>query len=350
MEHYWKAAWLRNRKRMLPALLTLSYLALRPLLCIPAIRPRAAVCCSVTERFASMTPADLQLHLPSAGLSREEWTLVSQHTCDHWENAAAVARAAASIDTGHGGLPVQACFETAIAACADAKLPVEAMQLLHELEARDGDGSELWAAYCDAMRACRAASDMRRSELLLHRARKRGVSPLVDLYAHAIGTCEEAGEVDKAVELYATGVEHDHALSHWHPEEPFSLDLHGFSQPVATAAVRYVLTRELGNYLPSDLKIITGAGRHSPDGSSKLRPRIERLLAEELEPPLLFDHASELRCDETGCETIPNLGCLVVQVHHLFQWLVDSKPFESYYISIPSGEKESRAQDSSPVK
>lgn len=189
--------------------------------------------------------------------------------------------------------------------------------------------------YSAAMNACREAGEWRCCELLLQRARQRSITPLVDLYAIAIGACDDAGQPEDGVRLYEQGVE-EGTFSHWHAEEPFSLDLHGFSQPCAASAVRYVLQRELANYIPSDLKIITGRGSHSADGVSRLLPRIEKLLSKELEPPLPYEHASHLVCDEGGCQTIRNKGCLVVEVHELFKWLVDSRPCESYYLSIPA--------------
>ena len=196
------------------------------------------------------------------------------------------------------------------------------------------------AAHCDeynaAMKACREGGEWRCNILLLQRARRRGVAPLVDLYAQAIGACEDAYAVDESSKLYALGVQ-DNVFSHWHDKEPFSLDLHGFSQACATAAVRYVLQQELGNYLPSDLKIITGRGLHSHDGVGRLRERIETLLSEELDPPLPYERSAKLVCDQSGCDWVTNDGCLVVQVQHLFKWLVDSKPYETYYVSIPSG-------------
>jgi hypothetical protein len=115
----------------------------------------------------------------------------------------------------------------------------------------------------------------------------------------------------------------------------------------------------------------------------RLGPRIERLLSDELSPPLPYDRAERLHCDHTGCTYIPNDGCLVVpiqvrsapghahalRVHvprceqyardvrvrvcdspraddscvwrdaarqELFRWLLSSKPFESYYINLPA--------------
>ena len=125
-------------------------------------------------------------------------------------------------------------------------------------------------------------------------------------------------------------------FKHWHAREPFSLDLHGFSQPVAACAVRHVFTRELGNYLPSDLKIIHGAGHHSKNSEGRLGARIERLLSRELRPPIAFERDERLRCDHEACSWHVNEGCIVVPVHALFKFLVKSKPFESYAITVPA--------------
>jgi len=207
------------------------------------------------------------------------------------------------------------------------------IQQLRDIEA---SGQAGYIEYSECMQLCRENGEWRVNIQLLHRARRREVTPLVDLYAQAIGACEDAGRVDDALQLYALALE-DGAFKHWHADEPFSLDLHGFSQPCAAAAVRYVLQHELGNYIPSDLKIITGRGSHSEDGVSRLQPRIEQLLSQELEPPLKYDFSSRLSCDQSGCSWIANDGCLVVEVHDLFKWLVESKPFQSYYVSIPDG-------------
>lgn len=43
-----------------------------------------------------------------------------------------------------------------------------------------------------------------------------------------------------------------------------------------------------------------------------------------------------LECDDGECHVILNDGCLVVSVSEIFKWLLDSKPFESYYINIPA--------------
>lgn len=274
-------------------------------------------------------------------LSRSEWIRISHdaHAAGHWHITAKLASEAAALENSrsnhrHSRLPVEELFSVAIDACANATQWRQSVDLLRELEASGRTAT--FADYDATMRACRDGGEWRVGVLLLRRARTRGdLAPMVDLYAHAIGGCEDAGKSEDGVHLYALGVE-DGVFSHWHAEEPFSLDLHGFSQPTAAMAVRYVLQRELANYLPSDLKIITGRGSHSEDGVSRLLPRIERLLSDELDPPVPFDHAEKLICDATGCKTVRNDGCLVVQVQDLFQWMVHSKQCDSYYVSIPA--------------
>jgi hypothetical protein len=232
--------------------------------------------------------------------------------------------------------PLVELFVTAIGACADAGEWRDALKLLRELEDA-GDATDL-APYTEAARACRAGGEWARAISLLNRVRERGHSMrgTVGLYSQVIGACDDAGEAAKAVEIYALGVQ-DKVFTHWHAGEPFSLDLHMFSQATAVSAVRYVLQHEVGNFLPADLKIITGWGKHTVEGSvPTLLPRIERLLAQELSPPLPYEKQTSLHCDRDGCRLLENDGCLVVPVHELFRWLVDSRPFETYCINVPS--------------
>lgn len=232
--------------------------------------------------------------------------------------------------------PLVELFVTAIGACADAGEWRDALKLLRELE-EAGDATDL-APYTEAARSCRAGGEWARAISLLNRVRERGHSMrgTVGLYSQVIGACDDAGEAAKAVEIYALGVQ-DKVFTHWHAGEPFSLDLHMFSQATAVSAVRYVLQHEVGNFLPADLKIITGWGKHTVEGSvPTLLPRIERLLAKELSPPLPYEKQTSLHCDRDGCRLLENDGCLVVPVHELFRWLVDSRPFETYCINVPS--------------
>ena len=278
---------------------------------------------------------------PLKSLSHEQWLQAAstQRASGGWRAAERVARDALCDAppprTGVGErVPVHALFLGAMEACVEAGQLREALGLLDSLEAsgRPGGTSE----YSAVMRGCWKARDWSSAVELVHRARSggRATTCTIGVYALAIAACEDAGKDDDALSLYALGVE-DGAFHHWHKDEPFSLDLHGFTCATAACAVRYVLTREVGNYLPSDLKIITGAGRHSEDGNGVLAPRIQRLLEDELSPPLPYELAERLVCDSSGCRVIQNDGCLVVSVQNLFKWLVDAKPFESYYINLP---------------
>lgn len=235
--------------------------------------------------------------------------------------------------SGRSAPPLAELFAAAIGACADAGEWRTALALLRELE---GAGARADVVlYTEAARACRAGGEWARTISLLNRARECGHSSSVGLYSQVIGALDDANQPAKMVEIYALGVE-DKVFSHWHAGEPFSLDLHKFSQATAVSAVRYVLQHELGNYLPADLKIITGWGQHTPEGATPtLLPRIERLLSAELSPPLPYEKQTRLDCDRSGCRVVDNDGCLVVPVQELFKWLVDSRPFETYCINVP---------------
>ena len=251
-----------------------------------------------------------------------------------------------------------------------AVLLVQLLDDLERLEVEFGSEIELSSApYAEAMRACRGWGMSATIVALLHRARRRGIHCPVGMYAQAIGALDADGDLDAAMQIYTLGVE-DGRLSHWHRGEPFSIDLHGFSVPCAACAVRYVLQHELGNYLPADLKIITGRGMHSEGGEGVIMPRIERLLRHELVPPVPYEKQERLECDSSGCRIIANEGCLVVSSHphpplprrlqpcthprtqprprphphlhqvrvqDLFERLVASRPYETYCITVPSG-------------
>lgn len=275
----------------------------------------------------------------------EGWLRAAREARGDWRAVASIARAslreapppAARFSTRER-LPVKSLFTNAIEACANASEWRAGIELLRELE---GSGREAGAAaYIAALHGCTQGGEWAAAVALLQRARARPQWECTPgMYSAAIAACEAAGKPDEADELYAHAVD-DGAFSHWHASEPFSLDLHGFTPGTAACAVRHVLTRELGNYLPSDLKIITGRGRGSPDGLGKLGPRIERLLSAELSPAVAYEKAERLHCDEQNgerqCTVIENDGCLVVRVQELFRYLVDAKPFESYCIKLPA--------------
>ena len=63
-------------------------------------------------------------------------------------------------------------------------------------------------------------------------------------------------------------------------------------------------------------------------------PRIRRLLEEELEPPLPYEIDQTLECDERDCKLRDNPGCLRVALQELLDWLIKTRPFESYVINL----------------
>ena len=92
--------------------------------------------------------------------------------------------------------------------------------------------------------------------------------------------------------------------------------------------------------MSGDLKIITGSGQHSLGGKSLLRPRIERLLTDEF--GLRYEHEWRTECTARDCTTHVNAGCLVVQMQELFRFLAETRPFETYVVTLP-GASQGRA-------
>jgi len=228
--------------------------------------------------------------------------------------------------------PAAAAFANAIRACADAREWQGACGLLESMDERSLD---IRGGLAAAVRACAVAGQWEKGSELIRSSRARGIKCCVAAYTHAIKAAEDAGQYDEAMALYSYGVE-DGIFSHWLEDEPLTIDLHGFSVHTAACAIRYVLMHELSNYLESDLRIVTGAGRHSTRKKPVLLPRIKQLLSEELQPPLRVDHEWETVCDARDCKVDTNPGCLVVRLEDLFAWLAQTKPYETYVISLPA--------------
>jgi len=206
------------------------------------------------------------------GLSHDEWLEAGRRSADKWRAATRVARAAlADAPAPRMGVtetvPVHSLCTDAIEACARASEWRAGIDLLRELEASGRDAGP--SAYVAALRGCGLAGESSAAIALVHRARSHDRAQCtVGVYSSAIEVCAEAERFDEAMELYALGVK-DGTYHHWHDDEPFSLDLHGYTQAAAVCAVRHVLAHELGNYIPADLKIITGQGKHSPEGEGR---------------------------------------------------------------------------------
>ena len=139
------------------------------------------------------------------------------------------------------------------------------------------------------------------------------------LYVEAITALHQSGLYDDADYLYAEGERDGHLpsavvrdISH----DKLILDLHGMSSPVAHAAVRVSIQKEMMNMQKLDLSwskdiiIITGQGKRSEEKFKPvLRPEVQRMLTEEFFPPI-------------GSSTIPgNLGALLVGRGEVTNWL-----------------------------
>jgi len=174
----------------------------------------------------------------------------------------------------------------------------------------------------------RALADARKWEeavSTLRSARAEGVRCDRGSYTQAIRAAGESGQTDEAMSLYALALE-DGVFSHWRSDEPFTLDLDRFAAQTAACAVRHALYHEVGNFLESDLRITTG-------------PRctlvVEKLLSEELQPPLPFRHEMHTTCDERDCMQVVDDSSLVVPLQTLFTWLTSTKPYDAFVIRIP---------------
>ena len=215
-------------------------------------------------------------------LTIDEW-MSTIRAASNWSAAADIARTALRRAPpprlGVGELvPLQPLFTHAIASCADASEWETGIELLRELERSGRVVSP--SVYTEAIRGCGEGGDWSAAVALLHRARSRGdmagsQSVTVGMYASAISACDAAGKHDEALQLYKLGFDAK-CFDHWHKDEAFSIDLHGFTQACAACAVRYVLNHELGNFLPCDLKIITGSGTHSEGGESRYAAGMHR--------------------------------------------------------------------------
>ena len=69
------------------------------------------------------------------------------------------------------------------------------------------------------------------------------------------------------------------------------------------------------------------------------------LCAQELEPRLAFESERRLECTSRDCFLSENAGCLVIAMQDLFQWLLETRSFESYVVRIPPSEEFCSADD-----
>ena len=62
------------------------------------------------------------------------------------------------------------------------------------------------------------------------------------------------------------------------------------------------------------------------------------MLRDELKPPLRYTYDSVLVCEGNSCSQTINQGCLVVWLPDLFRWVVATKAYETYVLTVPMGE------------
>ena len=59
------------------------------------------------------------------------------------------------------------------------------------------------------------------------------------------------------------------------------------------------------------------------------------MLSEEVHPPLPFAMERRLECTTRDCWLTVNTGCIVIATQDLFEWLLETRSFESYVVKIP---------------
>lgn len=179
-----------------------------------------------------------------------------------------------------------------------------------------------------------------RAQQLWSQMQQQQVRPDVVSYSLMISVTEECGLTGQANSLYGKAVKLN-LLPLWEKRadgRKFSIDLHRLTVPVARVAVRYAVTEGMQDFIPGDLRIITGVGKHSKHlHQPALRPEIQRMLVEDFSPPLSYHQEKHLACssDSSSCVQTDNRGCLVVSKETLFTWSLRNKNLNRYVIRLP---------------
>jgi len=192
-------------------------------------------------------------------------------------------------------------FSAALSAFERADRWRDALRLMQKMR-RDGMTPSVWG-FNAAIAACQRGGAWLEALSLFEEMRARGVSPDEVTYGSLIVSLERGGQTDLIDAFYRQGVA-DGVLSHASVHGKGFVDLHGFSIPMAKAAVRTVLhdvhllytapeqgkdARVLVDMAEAtvaecidpfaDLTVITGAGRHSPDGMPVIQAPVRQMLA-----------------------------------------------------------------------
>lgn len=135
-------------------------------------------------------------------------------------------------------------------------------------------------------------------------------------------TLERAGLFDDAEALFHDAIRR-HDVCGVYSNAYCTVDLHQCDRRSAECVLRYTLRRIAGGFggvssvseklggvavVRNDLRVITGLGRHSPDGQSVLRPHVTRFLAVAPSPPL-------------SCTRSFDGGSIIVDKHALQDWV-----------------------------
>ncbi|CAM9902019.1 unnamed protein product [Scytosiphon promiscuus] len=148
--------------------------------------------------------------------------------------------------------------------------------------------------YSAVMIACFKGHQWQKAMELFLRMVSEGKLPNKQTINILMELLDEAGQHSKAVYIYEAIFAKQQA-ENWDPSDGDAVNLHGYSQAVAKAAVRSGLSRVLQRFLvaekdPSvvrEFTIITGRGKHSRQAFEPvLRPVAQDMLLEEFEPPI----------------------------------------------------------------
>ncbi|CAM9429297.1 unnamed protein product, partial [Chrysoparadoxa australica] len=182
--------------------------------------------------------------------------------------------------------PSTVSYNRAIRAlCAESSQWREASVLVHEM-AGEGVRSNVHGLVSCVCACALSEGSTAALSLLSELLEVTGLPQSVPLYNSLVSSGHRRGEYELADVFYSQAVKLN-LLSHWANDS--TLDLHGFSLPLAHAAVRCMLNEVLaqGPQEVRDLVIITGKGKGSLNLLQPVvRPEVQRMLIEEFYPPL----------------------------------------------------------------
>eukprot|EP00638_Chattonella_subsalsa_P000339 CAMPEP_0117756924 /NCGR_PEP_ID=MMETSP0947-20121206/14398_1 /TAXON_ID=44440 /ORGANISM="Chattonella subsalsa, Strain CCMP2191" /LENGTH=939 /DNA_ID=CAMNT_0005576665 /DNA_START=451 /DNA_END=3270 /DNA_ORIENTATION=+ len=211
--------------------------------------------------------------------------------------------------------PDTIAYNSAISACTTGNEWQMALKLLDSMQQSGVKLDEI--TYSSAIAACYKGGQWQKALNLLILMRDAQFTPSYVAISTVIECLDAAKQYDKSIYVY-----NEFILSkdqeRFDPSGGLLVDLHGFSQSVAKAAIRSGLRSLLQKYIKSgnddqcvkDFTFITGIGRRSEKKFEPvLRPVMQDFLLKEFDPPL----QTHFKAD--------NEGRLVVYKNDLLSWL-----------------------------